>query len=163
MQAGRFPPADGGQGATSQEEEDEKDKYQHRDPQQFQWEHPFFVLLLPVSGEIFSRGRQQPAALQQHACQHTRGPGNGLWAPTSASSLSLLRRTVRQREEKGDSDSLMNRRMACTSLETALFSFSLSLAALCLWLNCMDVRTSPKPSMQQEQQPSPQYQSINHH
>lgn len=39
-------------------------------------------------------------------------------------------------------------------------SFFLSLAPLCLWLNCMDIRTSPKPSMQQEQQPSPQYQSI---
>ncbi len=52
----------------------------------------------------------------------------------------------------------MNCRMAWTSVESALFSFSLSLAALCLWLNCMDVRTSSKPSMQQEQQPSPQYQ-----
>lgn len=68
---------------------------------------------------------------------------------------------MRQQNEKGELDSFINRWMSWTSVETALFSFSLSLAALCLWLNCMDVRTCPKPSMQQEQQPSPQYQSIN--
>lgn len=50
--------------------------------------------------------------------------------------------------------------MARTSVETALFFFLCPLAALCLRLNCMDVRTSlKKPSMQQEQQP--QYQSVN--
>ena len=62
--------------------------------------------------------------------------------------------------EKGNSDSLLNSRKAQTDVETSLFSFSLSLGALCLWLICMDVCTSPKPSMQQERQPSPQYLSI---
>lgn len=54
----------------------------------------------------------------------------------------------------------MNRRMARTSVETAPLSFSLTPAPLCLRLNCMDICTSPKPSMQQEQQPPPQYQSV---
>lgn len=61
---------------------------------------------------------------------------------------------------KKRSRNVMNRRMARTSVETAPLSFSLTLAPLCLRLNCMDICTSPKPSMQQEQQPSPQYQSI---
>lgn len=64
-----------------------------------------------------------------------------------------------QREgKKRDSDSFMTCRMDQCRDDSSFFSPSL--AALCLWLNCMDVRTSPKPSMQQEQQPSPQYQSI---
>lgn len=152
MQAWRFPPADGWQSAASQEEEDEEDEYQHRHPQQLQREHPLFVLLLPVSGEDFTRGRRQPAALQQHARQHTHHPGNGLWAPTSASSLWLLRRTVRRRAETNAVRVLATCRMARTNVRDGDLLF-LSVPGSSLLLAHLHGRphVSKNPSMQQEQ------------
>lgn len=94
------------------------------------------------------------ARLSTHPGRWEQNPsGNQRTQPlTSQKDSDTMRGKKRSRN-------VMNGRMARTSVETAPPSLSLTPAPLCLRLNCMDICTSPKPSMQQEQQPSPQYQS----
>lgn len=162
MQTGRIPPADGRQGAARQEEEDEENQYQHGNAQQFQREHPLLVLLLPVSREDLSGGGRQPAALQQHARQHAGGAGDGRRAGSSAAGFWLHRRTVRQRGGRGLFHIFHEPQDAPGwSRDGTLLTFPVPVHFSASGSICMDILHVPKkPSMQQEQQPSPRYQSV---